>query len=116
LSVTFVRNFIPTIGALGAPFICSNLGTAVAPGSYSAVADNADCYPWQGYSNLSNEGYTHTMTATDLNFSEVTTPTTTPYAGAPGSIQVYAEEGTTYTNTRVYQCLIVGIYEFRIRV
>jgi hypothetical protein len=115
LKVQFVRSFVSTVTTLGAPMICSNLGTAVAPGSYAAVADNADAKFWNGYSSTGNLGYTHVMKATDLNFSEVTTPTTTPYAGAPGSIQVYSNLGSTNV-TPAYQCLITGIYEFRIRV
>jgi hypothetical protein len=115
LKVQFVRSFLSTVTTLGAPMICSNLGTAIAPGSYAAVADNADSKFWNGYSSISNLGYTHIMNATDLNFSQVTTPTLTPYAGAPGCIQIYSSLGAVNV-TPAYQCLITGIYEFRIRV
>jgi hypothetical protein len=102
--------------------ICSNLGTAANPGSYAACADNADCtfYSYQDASKSSSgegSGYVHTMKATNMNYSQVTTPTVEPYAGAPGSIQFYSDNGlATGTDTAVWQILIRGIYEFRIRV
>lgn len=101
--------------------ICSNLGTAVNPGSYAAVADNADAvlFAWQDTSKAVDHrsGMIHTMKATGLNWSQVTTPTVEPYAGAPGSIQFYADNSAASgTDTIIYQILISGIYDFRIRV
>ncbi len=95
--------------------ICGNLGTAVAPGSYAAVADNADAKLWAAAKDTSKNGYTHSISGTHLNFSQVTTPTTEPYAGAPGSIQIYGSFGST-TQADVVHVLISGIYEFRSRV
>ncbi len=95
--------------------ICGNLGTAVAPGSYAAVADNADAKLWAAAKDTSKNGYTHSISGTHLNFSQVTTPTTEPYAGAPGSIQIYGSFGST-TQADVVHVLISGVYEFRSRV
>jgi hypothetical protein len=101
--------------------VCSNLGTATNPGSYAAIADNADAimysYTDTGRHRDNASGYTHTMHATQINWSEVATPTTTPYAGAPGSIQFYSDNGVASGgDTAVFQVLIRGIYDFRIRV
>lgn len=95
--------------------ICGNLGTAVAPGSYAAIADNADAKLWAAAKDTSKNGYTHRLSGTHLNFSQVTTPTTEPYAGAPGSIQVYGSFGST-SQADVIHVLISGVYEFRSRV
>jgi hypothetical protein len=102
--------------------ICSNLGTATNPGSYAACADNADCtfYSYQDTSKSAGgqgSGYVHVMHATDMNYSQVTTPTVEPYAGAPGSIQFYSDNGlASGTDSNIFQILIIGIYDFRIRV
>lgn len=101
--------------------ICSNLGTATNPGSYAAVADNADAcfYAYQDTSKASDHksGQFHVMNATNLNWSQVTTPTVEPFAGAPGSIQFYGDNSAASgTDTIIYQILIWGIYDFRIRV
>jgi len=96
--------------------IASNLGTATNPGSYAALADNADVvlYKW---AETTNSGLTHVMNATGLAWSEMTTPTVAPYAGAPGSIQFYADNSlASGTDTILYQILIWGVYDFRIRV
>lgn len=101
--------------------ICSNLGTATNPGSYAAVADNADAcfFSYSDTSKASDHksGQIHVMNATDLNWSQVTTPTVEPFAGAPGSIQLYGDNTlASGTDTIIYQILIWGIYDFRIRV
>jgi hypothetical protein len=100
---------------LGAVGIAANLGTATNPGSYAALADNADCKLWQALKDVSKTGYTHTLYGKGLNWSQVTTPTVEPYAGAPGSIQVYHNSGSA-SFTDIIQCLVSGIYEFRSRV
>jgi len=117
LTVQVQRSFIPLTGttSVGNLMMASNLGTATAPGSYAALADNADAVQ-MCWANTSNCGLFHTMRATDLNWSQVTTPTTEPYAGAPGSIQFYSDNGGTAVSGLTYQIIISGIYEFRIRV
>jgi hypothetical protein len=101
--------------------ICSNLGTAVAPGSYAACADNADV-TWYLFTDTARftdgkSGQVHVMHATDLNWSQVTTPTTEPYAGAPGSIQFYSQKiSGSGTAPDELQVLLWGIYDFRVRV
>jgi hypothetical protein len=101
--------------------VCSNLGTAVNPGSYAACADNADCvfYSYLDTARYRDgiSGYVHTMKGTELGWSEVTTPTVAPYAGAPGSIQFYSDNGAASgTDSNVFQIIISGIYDFRVRV
>ncbi len=94
--------------------VCANLGTAVAPGSYAAVADNADSKLWAAW-DCSPHGYTHKMDCRGIGWSQVTTPTTEPFAGAPGSIQIYGSFGNSNT-TGILHLLISGVYEFRSRV
>jgi hypothetical protein len=95
--------------------IAGNLGTAAAPGSYANLADNADAVMWQAASSTSDRGYTHVLKGTNLNWSVVSTPTTDPFAGAPGSIQMYGTASSGVPND-VIHCLVVGIYDFRSRV
>jgi len=122
LGVRIVRNDNRSVSVGVANLaVCSNLGTAVNPGSYAACADNADCtfycYLDTARDNKGESGMTHVMNATDLNWSEVTTPTVAPYAGAPGSIQFYSDNGlASGTDSNIFQLLIWGIYDFRIRV
>lgn len=116
LTVQVQRSYYPLTGtaAAGNLMIASNLGTAIAPGSYAALADNADAIQMT-YANTENYGHFHTMRGTDLAWSQVTTPTVEPYAGAPGSIQFYSDSGTV-TSGLAYQIIISGVYDFRIRV
>lgn len=95
--------------------IAGNLGTAAAPGSYSALADNADSFMWNASQSTSDRGIYHTLHGTGLNYSQVTTPTTEPYAGAPGSIQLFGT-ATSGTPGDVIHALVIGIYDFRSRV
>ncbi len=95
--------------------IAGNLGTATNPGSYAAIADNADAKLWAGLKDTSSHGYTHRIDGRGIEWSQVTTPTTEPYAGAPGSIQFYGSLGSS-SQSDVYQLLISGVYEFRSRV
>jgi hypothetical protein len=121
LGVRICRNYLASVTTGVATLaICSNLGSAANPGSYAAVADNADAvlYSYLDTSRFTDgrSGVVHRMHATDLNWSQVTTPTVEPYAGAPGSIQLYADNAlASGTDSILYQILIWGIYEFRIR-
>jgi len=94
--------------------IAGNLGTAAAPGSYATLVDNADSRLWPWFNSTDRRGITHILKGTHLNYSVVTSPTTTPYAGAPGSIQVFASGGANTAN--VIDCIVWGIYKFRSRV
>jgi hypothetical protein len=95
--------------------ICSNLGTATAPTSYAIVADNADSvlYSWFDQTPM---GLTHSMRCTGVGWSQVATPTTTPYAGSPGCIQFYSNNGSGTGAGVAFTMMIKGVYEFRIRV
>jgi len=99
------------------PFaICGNLGTAASPGSYAAVCDNADAKLWSFGQDTTREGYTHMINGRGVGWSQVTTPTTEPFAGAPGSIQYFHEYGSLLTAPQLVHVLVWGIYEFRSRV
>lgn len=118
LRVQIVRSNWFASGTATAPMptlaVCSNLGTAVAPGSYTAVADNADAILFAP-NDTTAYGHTHKMKGTGLGWSQVTTPTTEPFAGAPGSIQIYGAFASSST-VGFAHLLVSGIYEFRIRV
>jgi len=94
--------------------IGGNLGTAGAPGSYATVVDNADSVLWPWFLSTDRRGITHRLKGTDLNWSVVTSPTTTPYAGAPGCIAVYSTGNASPAT--VIDCKVWGIYKFRSRV
>jgi len=104
-----------TAGAVPTCYIAGNLGTATAPGSITAVVDNADSCIVQFGKDSSTTGYTHVINGTGVNWSQVVTPTVTPYAGAPGCIQIYGSFGSM-SQANALRCLIWGIYEFRSRV
>jgi hypothetical protein len=95
--------------------IAGNLGTAAAPGSYANLADNADSFMWNASQSTSDRGIYHTLHGTGLNWSIVSTPTTDPYAGAPGSIQMYGT-ATNGVPSDVIHALVIGVYDFRSRV
>jgi len=95
--------------------VAGNLGTAVNPGSYAALADNADCRLWCRGRDTSPTGYHHSLNGTGIEWSQVTTPTVEPFAGAPGSIQVYSNGGSD-TETNAVHVMVWAIYEFRSRV
>jgi len=103
------------VSSIGPPnlMIASDLNLASNPGSYAALADNADSTMISPRLSATH-GYTHTLHGTELGWSQVATPTITPYAGAPGSVQFYGGFGTT-TQTSCLQLLITGIYDFRSR-
>ncbi len=112
LSVQFVPR-AGTAGIKSALAVAGNLGTAAAPSAFANLTDNADC-KYVVWNTTTPLGYTHTLHGTDLNWSQVTSPTTEPYAGAPGSIQYYME--SSQTSTVHYDCMVWGIYQFRSRV
>lgn len=113
-SIHFVSNFQTDIYGYGGLYICGNLGTATNPGSTAAIADNADSVVWAGKGDRTSRGYHHVIHGTQLGWSQVTTPTVEPFAGAPGSIQIYGVASAAATGD--YQLIVEGIYEFRSRV
>jgi len=94
--------------------IGGNLGTAGAPGSYATIVDNADSKLFAWSQNTQPYGITHVIKGKGLNWSVVTAPTTTPYAGAPGCIGVYCTGNASPSN--VMDVLVWGVYKFRSRV
>jgi hypothetical protein len=96
--------------------VASNLGTAGSPGSYNAIADNADCVLYNWCCDTSPKGLKHVVRQLGLGWSQVTTPTTEPYAGAPGSMQFYGTTGAASFAGKQIGLLAWGVYEFRSRV
>jgi len=110
--VQFVGAFNTGIGQLPLA-IASNIGVASAPGSTAVVIQNADAVFWSAQHDTSRLGYTHHVRITDLGWAATASPTSTPYAGAPGSIQIYADfQGAT---VNIARALVRGVYEFRTR-
>lgn len=117
LSVQFCINSNPSLsgGSNGAPLmIGGSFSSLGAPGSYSAIAENADAHMWQISTDSSKTGYTHTLRLPrNLGFANIAVPVPGDFAGAPGAIQIF---GTGFPNsTNVVSALIAGYYEFRSR-
>jgi len=114
-SIRLVPSWFPNDTASYQPlWIAGNLGTAVNPGSTAALADNADSMIWNAHGDHTSNGYKHTLHGRGLGWSQVTTPTVEPFAGAPGSIQLYGSCSASPTDA--YDVLVEGVYEFRSRV
>jgi hypothetical protein len=111
-SAQFVAAFNTGIGQMPLA-IGSNISYSSAPTSYGQVINQADSKIWAGQHDTSRLGYTHVCAVNDLGWSLTSSVTATPYAGAPGCIQIYSDmQGATVNIGRV---LCVGIYEFRSR-
>jgi hypothetical protein len=96
--------------------IGSNLSYSSVPTSIGQVISQADGIFYRGANETTALGYTHkvSINGTQLGWSSVTSPVSTPYAGAPGCVQIY---GTAQSNTGTPVCLarVMGLYEFRVR-
>jgi hypothetical protein len=117
LTIHIARNFIadpPNPSGKGNLAVASNLGLATNAGSYASIADNADV-KWYSQWDTSVSGISHTMKSDQINWSETLTPTTQPYAGAPGCIQLFSQNGLTTSGGGLYQIIISGVYDFRVR-
>jgi len=91
----------------------SNIGLSGVPSSYGQVIQQADGRFWKGSNSTSNLGYWHIVRPYQIGWSLVATPTTTPYAGAPGCVQIYGtSQGISST---VALAMVCGVYEFRTR-
>jgi len=110
--VQFVGAIQASVGQLPLA-IASNLSVSVAPSSTGTVIANADAKLWFAARDTSPTGYMHSVSPTDILWAATATPTSVPYAGAPGSIQIYGDNQTATSN--VGRCLVRGIYEFRSR-
>jgi len=111
--IRLTRNFGNALTAVAPLMVATNLGTAAAPGSYAVVADNADA-SFYCYTETTTRGSAYILRSNHIGWSIVSTPTSTPYAGAPGSIQYYATGSGNSTD--VFHVLVWGIYDFTIRV
>jgi hypothetical protein len=113
--VDIMRNFIGGESKIAPLMIATNLGTAVNPGSYANLADNA-YVKWYSYVNNEKTSMRIVLKGNSLGWSEVTTPTVSPYAGAPGSIQFYSNYSTGGSFIDAFHLIVWGIYDFTIRV
>jgi hypothetical protein len=113
-AVQFVGNTNTTgAQAYGPVAIGSNISYSSAPTSTGQVISQADGIFWKGANHTTDRGYTHTVHPGNIGWSLVSSPTNTPYAGAPGCIQIYGTNtgvSCTYALARV-----MGWYEFRVR-
>jgi hypothetical protein len=83
-----------------------------APATEGAVASLAESTYWQAGSDKSTKGSIfHVKYDPRLDFSITSAVTTTPYAGCPGSFQLYA---SGFPNGSVVgKVLVLGMYQFR---
>jgi len=111
--VQIVPYFNSTVALVNAPLaIGTNLVVSTAPGTIGAVINLADAY-FLNAAMRSNKGHTHHFRATDLAWSAVSSVTVTPYAGCPGSIQMFCTGYSAVVNA--YQARVCGVYQFRAR-
>jgi len=111
--VQIVPYYNTTVSLVNAPLMVgTNLVVSSAPGSAGAVVQLADCkFLHAGMRNP--KGHTHSFHATGLAWSAVTSVTVTPYAGCPGSVQMYCTGYAASVNA--YQVRVTGVYQFRAR-
>jgi hypothetical protein len=94
--------------------IGSNLSFSAVPTSFGQVISQADGIIWKGQNQTTDLGYTHKVhPGSLLGWSSTSSPTNTPYAGAPGCIQIYGTQ--TGYGPNVALVMVSGIYEFRSR-
>jgi hypothetical protein len=112
--VQFVPLTLTTVSTASPVGIGSNLSYSSAPANVGQVINQADGVFWNGASDHTSLGYTHKVTpGSPLGWSSVSSPTNTPYAGAPGCIQIY---NTSNPSTiALYQARVMGVYELRVR-
>lgn len=114
--VAFSVQFCLTDNTLNGAPVCigGSFSSFAAPGSYNAVAENADSRFWQASLDKTRTGYKHTLRfPRRIDFSNTGTPVPGDWAGAPGAIQVFASGWPESTNCVSY--LVEGFYEFMSR-
>jgi hypothetical protein len=89
-----------------------NPNVSSAPASEGAVASLIDSTYWTAGADRSTRGSIfHVNYDSRLDFSLTSSVTVTPYAGCPGSYQLY---GSGYPNSSVLgKALVLGLYQFR---
>jgi len=111
--VQFVPYLNTTVALVNAPLaVGTNLVVSTAPGTIGAVINLTDAY-FLNPAMRSPKGHRHNFHATDLAWSATSSVTVTPYAGCPGSIQLFCTGYAAGTNA--YQARVTGIYQFRAR-
>jgi hypothetical protein len=97
----------------GTPVIVGfNTVSSAAPSTEGQVTNLIDSVYWTCGADRSTRGSVfHVKYDSRLDFSTTTSVTTTPYAGCPGSYQLY---GSGYPNSTVIgKALVLGMYQFR---
>jgi len=91
-----------------------NSVSSAAPGSEGAVAQLIWSSYWQALQDRSSSGKRYHITYDSrLDFGPTSSVVVTPFAGCPGSFQMY---GSAYNNSVAqFKCLVTGLYEFRSR-
>lgn len=109
--VSVIDNAVALVA--GTPVIVGfNTVSSAAPSTEGQVANLIDSTYWTCGSDRSTRGSIfHVRYDQRLDFSTTTSVTTTPYAGCPGSYQLY---GSGYPNGSVVgKVLVLGMYQFR---
>jgi hypothetical protein len=93
--------------------IGTNLVSSGAPGSEGVVATLTDARYLPAYMSNSS-GHTHVFRNTGvIGWSSTASVTDQPYAGCPGSFQLYSNNASV--STQLYKVLVQGYYAFRAR-
>jgi len=104
----------PGVAMFVAPLaIGSNTGISATPTSIGQVVNQADGRFWKGSMETTDTGYWHRVKPYDIGWSLTSSVTATPYAGAPGCIQIYGTSQGVSTNVAL--AMVLGEYEFRTR-
>jgi len=101
-----------TTGANTPVAVGFNPTTSAAPSNEGAVIQLADSEYWACNADRTNRGLKFDVSFDSrLGFSTTSSVTTTPYAGCPGSIQIY---GSGFgVSTAYFKVLVMGLYQFR---
>jgi hypothetical protein len=107
--------YLDSAATLTAPlYVGSFTRTTATPGSAASVAVAPDAV-LATTSNQSKLGYRHAMVVPrDILYAATSSPAPGPYAGCPGSIQVYSSGNVV--STPLFQYMVVGRYALRGRL
>jgi len=106
-NTTAAMNYFP-IG------IGSNIATSSAPTSLGEVLQQADGRLWKATQQTTDLGMLfHVRPGVPLGWASIASPTNTPYAGAPGCVQIYSASQGVGANIAL--AMVCGLYEFRVR-
>jgi hypothetical protein len=101
-----------TAAYLATPLVVgTNLVSSAAPGTEAAVVQLTDAM-YHSPILTNSSGWTHTFHNKGIiGWGSTSSVTTTPYAGCPGSFQMYYSSASTTANQ--FKVLVRGVYAFR---